>query len=257
MVDSRALDAMLGALHRAAPNGRCAANQARPKNKIGRTMEGIQPAPSTVVRYDKRRHVESFFRTGELRLAPLVSFGTSAVAEPMRDPHEGWGHVAFDHGSGRFSGIFTPPVSVLVLCCSVVDSTEHARLLKGADGAGIRIENLDRFARKIAVSLDGCVHSAHGHCNYSGRIHNAPVFGLDAAMDSFTAAKDQDPGAALHELWDRMVKGDMGRQWCFTKEPKHAHEQEYRFVWYLNRTVRQPVTLEFPHARRACSRAWI
>ncbi|MCE3004065.1 MAG: hypothetical protein LW860_15405 [Xanthomonadaceae bacterium] len=220
-------------------------------------MDGPNAPPPSVVRYAERRYIERFFQTGELRLAPLRAFGANAVAEPKRDRQEGWGHVAFERGAGRVAGTFTPPGQVLVLCCSLEDSREQADRLVGPEGAGIRITNIERFMRKVAVSLDGCVRWEHRACDYSGRVRSTPVFGLDQAMAEFDEAHGKDPSAAMHGLWDFMVGGHFGREWIFMKDPGHAHEQEYRLVWYFDRPVREPIITEFPHARRACVPAWL
>lgn len=220
-------------------------------------MQVATKAPQCVVRYDKRVYVERFFNTGELRLAPLQAFGSSAVAEPMRDAQEGRGYVSFDHATGRFRGLFATSPKMLVLCCSTVDSADHAKLLKGSDAAGIRIENVERFARKIAGSLEGCVHWEHRACDYSGRVTSTPPAGLQNAIDLCDATMKDDPEAAMRGIWDFTVNGGMGTRWCYAKEPHHAHEQEYRFVWFFDRDIRHPVVHEFPHARRACRSAWV
>jgi len=215
-------------------------------------------------KYGRRVHVDSFLRTGRLK---LTTYGECKVMDSTRrDRREGMansllnfsdgGAVAGVHGVGRTSYMF---------CTSMKEGAATMELFEGAE-TWFRIDDVDGFAQAIGETIQGCNRVLVGPCRYvpARLIERRDVQRPDASELIRVACGGGDRAAieraleGFHQQLGDMVQGAVADVPYFVKVAEsHEREAEFRFVWLVDHAVPEgPVTpIDVPAVVQFCSAA--
>lgn len=202
------------------------------------------------MRFIPSKFVQEFFDSGSLRLSTFPAFNGPNIPDHKRDAGEGKSFVSTEREGGRYVGITFVAPKVLVLCASMIDTPEQAKRLSDDGVSGFRIRDLDRFAHAVGESLPGCHGLAHGPCNYDGRVHSSYPERVIELTEAMRHAHDATMKELMMQAFAELKSAPVEQY--FAKETCHRGDAEYRFVWFMDREIREPETHVCPAARAFC-----
>jgi hypothetical protein len=193
-----------------------------------------------VTRYMPRKYVETFFKTGELL---LTSFQRCRNLEDQAAQDRGEGVAAMTFtGPGAPATFLTvqQPGAVYMLCSSLYDD---ASKFTAKNDAAIHITDPLHFAEAVKPRVEAfgfCV----GACDYSADL-------VAHHSNTALAANMGCPDSELLAHFNATV-GPHQYNAYFRKRLHHAHEQEFRFLWFAKGKQKENLLLPFPEAREFC-----
>ena len=209
--------------------------------QLGQPWSVITP---TVYRYEDRQWVDAFFETGAIRLSSFAKF-RSYEDEIRGDRREGTavcrgvGPDGSDHLTLQSQG-----TTAAILCCSQRLDRELMEAF-GRDAA-FAITNTVGFAREIARQLPGYLNGIEGSCIYRNRAVINRRIGLN--IEDYR----RNDGTLDMQMISDVNREVGGAELLLLKQEKYAVQQEYRFVWELDRLTSEHVDLIAPNARQYC-----
>ncbi len=220
---------------------------------------------NSLFRYISAVHVDSFFRTGELRLTTYERCRT-IEDESRRDTQEG--ELQFfvrssEDGAPAMAGVHGVGRRSYLLCLSEEHSVRLAAHFK--EDSVFAINDVEAFAEEIGKCLPkgaSLKKVEMGGCRYKERSIEATrqlsCLRVSPELSRALAANDDGEIRRLLELIPAMMAQDIHSviqdDGYFIKGPDHAHEKEFRIVWTVDAEVDGPAHVFCPSAIKHCER---
>lgn len=220
-------------------------------------MTGPKPAPSSVTiawathwqvilpsvyRYEDQVWIDKFFEDGSLRLGSFQQFsqydeewrGDKSEGTCVARGHAGDKEIWMVHGQG---------VSAAVFCCSLKCSSEIQSDFKR--DSVFEIFDTNGFALAVARQLAGFRHGLQGACIYRDeRI-------IERAVDPSGIGPNGELNFSSMVDYSRALGGP---ELVLLKPRRYEPQQEYRFIWELDRLDAPHIDIVCPQARQFCRR---
>lgn len=188
------------------------------------------------------RYVESFVKEGALRISSFAAFRRHKD-EQRGDPEEATG-MTFSHDSSRqreLSVFGTHAVNSYVL--STMLHVPPPDLQADLGGACFEIANVDAFACQVGNELAGCIAIEVGFCLYEeGRIFH--TIGVDLPENRFD--DDVDPTKVSLDKMMAAAAEASGSRVLFAKHPRYRQQNEFRFIWHINKPTADFIDIRLP-----------
>ena len=199
-----------------------------------------------VIRYMERKYVETFFRTGELR---LTTYAQCQIHEcdVRRDSNEGKANFSFDLsnlGMGGW-GLQTVGWQSYILCASVCESENLLQRFKV--DSYFRINDVIGFFNAVSRKLADFDSGKIGACIYKDKDAFEKGLKFKGIPPNPNMATNSN-GLALEP-----VAFEMSDEPYFIKSDLFAVEGEFRLIWSVSSDVKEPITLHCPEAIQFCN----
>jgi len=211
------------------------------KRIIALQIVPIQAHPTPVYRYMDTEFVDQFFSSGTLRLSSFEAFSRHPD-ESLRDANEGKNILAALGKDSTMYMVSEHGKTSLIISASYRGPWSPSKLSSGR--ACCEITNPWGFASAIATSINGCSEAVLGACTY------VPTLSMTLHAPGYNFAQAHSEGGL--EVIQRDAAAMLQYSPMFRKLSRHQAEQEFRFVWCLNRPVSEPLTVVCPAALQFC-----
>lgn len=201
----------------------------------------IQVHPTPVYRYMKEQYVDEFLSSGKLRLSSFEAFAKHPD-EDMRDANEGFHTLA---AAGRDSTMYL--VSRHGGVCFVASASYRGPWVPSSlsqNRACLEIRNPLLFATAIAKALNDCNAAVVGACSY---VHQRSTL-LEVPGYNFNEAHQLGGLAVIQQEAEALLQ----YRPMFMKPARFQDEQEFRFVWRMDRPVPETMDIVCLDARAFC-----
>jgi hypothetical protein len=202
-----------------------------------------------VFRYLSQEYIDDFFRSGKLRLSAFTEFAKHAD-EQRCDTEEGWLIVDIPipnkgqalrsrAGIGRDAHI---------LSVSLRGDPELMRVF-GTNGY-FKINDVEGFGLAVASKIPDCRGLISGNCTYVDDREIRREMGVMAEK----AVEKSPEGKMYIQRVAGLIQQALFPHALFWKLTKHAHQQEFRFIWQVSHEVHEPLFIECPEVVHFCER---
>jgi hypothetical protein len=188
-----------------------------------------------VAKMARKQHVDAFFNDGTLRLGTYEDFRTQGNAE-VRDHQEGLATVVGVGSSITAFGTYQRADDSYIFCTFLGNPDANVIEQFGYDDQFF-IDDIAGFCSAIkepigatSVSFGTCVY-----CEYKVLVGSLDPMFNPTRIDHRTA---ELAGEATH----------------YVKPVRYSHQNEFRMVWRMRRSVSKPVIIKCPEAIQFCSR---
>ena len=202
-----------------------------------------------VWRLMSKKHVEEFFKTGELQISTYAKF---AQNDSLIRKDDDEGNVTLHSAEGSLTSKMAIGVgaNALVLCTSLSQNNVFS------DGttydACIEINDLLSFIKTVTlrlaemVSITGVVHGA---CMYQ----NKEIYGESKSKALSNILEQTSSGNSFDfSLLTRLAEETGGNKVYFSKPMEKQQECEYRIVWLTEQEQRDSIIIKVPEATTYC-----
>jgi hypothetical protein len=211
------------------------------KRIIALSVVPIQAHPTPVYRYMDAEFVEQFFSSGTLRLSSFEAFSRHPD-ELLRDAHEGKNILTALGENSTMYVVSEHGKACLIISASYLGPWSASKLSHRR--TCFEITNPWGFAAAIAAAINGCSAAVLGACSYVPTLSMT----LHAPGYNFVRAHGEGGLEGLQKDAAAMLQYSP----MFRKLSRYQDEQEFRFVWGMDRQVSEPLTIVCPAARQFC-----
>ena len=215
-------------------------------------LQCVEHSP-TVLRFMQEKYVDSFFKTGNLKITSF-SHCKTLESETRRDSEEGQGTDIGIEGNLRCeigSGVGD---NALLLCTSL---SENNALPDGTHySAAIKIDNLNGFIAAVTKALIECDYGVSavlkGPCIYNNRRIQREI--RDKALSELTSEMEESTSFDFSKLFNLQQNID-SNDLFFSKPIEKSIENEYRILWLLDSDLKDNyIYIDVPDARQFCQK---
>ncbi|MBL7952427.1 MAG: hypothetical protein JNM62_11990 [Flavobacteriales bacterium] len=195
---------------------------------------------------DNKRYLNQFFADGSILVSTLERM--KKYDNEMRgDPGEGTGILGtLDIKGPSHLYLYDTTTNAYVLCTTSVLSEAVIKDFKGV--GAIKINDPTHFGLCIAARLPEVLSGCEGHCDYVE--HRNDMLDPNSPASRSLSTAPSDEYKSLQQEFRSMTPGTEG----FRKLMKHAHQREYRFLWFTSRVQHEARIIRCPEAIEHCTR---
>jgi hypothetical protein len=211
-------------------------------------LETFHIMTPAVFRVLKRRWVDAFFETGELRLSSFAQFAKHT--DEQRNDKEGNNTITLRGASTTgFARIHGTGSNAYVLCATALEPSQTLLTAFNCDAA-IQIFDPIAFAIVVSNQIPNFRGLLVGHCVYTARSVQMKVKDVDIK------AFQTSPGSNVIDLNKAagFFLNAAGASVYFRKAatPTFLTQAEYRWVFLTSQSSQETLTLRVPDAREFC-----
>lgn len=197
-----------------------------------------------MLRFIDRQHVDTFFKTGEIRLSSFTRF--SGHKDEQRRDSEGRNIILGRGPNSTIYAVVEHGMDAWVLCGA--GARDPSLFRKFDADAAIQVFNTTGFGYAIAAKIPGLKAALEGYCYYTDHAIEAKVDDSLLEKVKVGAISMTQMAAELNEIGGATV--------FFRKRLKFRRQHEYRWIWLTKERVDDTLTIQVPEARQYCLPAY-
>lgn len=195
---------------------------------------------------DDEKWADNFFKTGELLISCFDKFKTY-LNEIQGDREEGEAFIGGEDSVGNQHFILYESGSNAFIMSTTTKINKQTVDDFNAKCA-IKINNPTAFALEIAKKLPFVLGGIEGNCVYDEH----RILNFKEKIEEYSFFKD---GQFINDQLGLSAFRDQTREYeLFLKRDKYKHQNEYRFVWFTDTTIKESYIVKCPEAIKFCDK---
>lgn len=194
--------------------------------------------------FDDEKWMDNFFETGELLISCFDKF-QNYPDEMQGDKEEGEAFIGGKDASGNQHYIlFNSGSNAYIM--STTNRIDKKIIADFNAKCAIKINNPTEFALEIAKKLPFVSGGIEGNCVYDEH----RILNLKKEIEEYAFFKE---GKFINDQLGWEAFREQTREYeLFLKREKYQHQNEYRFVWFTDKIVKDSYIIKCPEAIEFC-----
>lgn len=204
----------------------------------------------TVIRYMEQQYIDLFFDTGKLRLSSFRRFAKHED-ELRQDAGEGMAGMQLNYAEGQtMAGFGWFGQEAYIFCTSTIESRE---LMEKFETNGyFRIKDTKAFGAAVSNHVAGYLIGYEGACLYREARMMTASFNRPLIVEPPSSDATEEQVEAWADNLERQMHEDVQLAPYFLKPLRYAEQNEYRFIWQVQKRTEEYLDITCPEAVQFC-----